>query len=51
MRRIARYFARKVLREKGMKLCGLCDEAVIGVDETACYLCTLDATFDVEVVQ
>jgi hypothetical protein len=47
--KVARYFTRRVLDSKGMRLCPLCDDAVIGNQEHACMICTLDATFGIEV--
>lgn len=49
--KVARYFTRRVLESKGMKLCPLCDDAIVGVKESGCMLCTIDASFGLELVR
>ena len=47
MGRVSRYFALKVLRNKGLKLCSLCDEEVISTQEHACIYCDMSAKWGV----
>ncbi len=49
--RFTRFIVVKELRKKSMNLCSLCDEVIIHVDESACLLCTLDASFGLELVR
>ena len=45
--RVARIIAVKVLRDKGVKLCPLCDELVFSVNEHACVYCAMSAAWEV----
>jgi len=45
--RVARYFAVKVLRDKGLRICPLCDDNVISTQEHACVYCELSASWGV----
>jgi len=49
--RVVKFFFKSVLSSKGLMLCPLCDEAVISKEcgERACYHCTLDASWGMEV--
>ncbi len=39
IQRVALYFTVKVLRQKGLHLCPLCDGHVISVQEPTCFFC------------
>ena len=45
--RVARYFTVKVLRDKGLRICPLCDDNVISTQEHACVYCELSASWGV----
>jgi uncharacterized Zn-finger protein len=47
MNRIALYFAVKVLRDKGLKMCPYCDSEVISTKEHACMYCEMSAKWGV----
>ena len=49
--RIARIIVAKELLKKGMRLCPLCSDAITHVEDGACLLCTLDASFGLELVR
>jgi len=44
--RVARYFTVKVLRQKGLHLCPLCDEQVISTQEHTCFFCEHSAKWE-----
>lgn len=48
--KVVKFFFKSVLSSKGLTLCPLCDDAIIAKDgERACYHCTLDASWGMEV--
>ncbi len=44
--RVARYFTVKVLRDKGLQLCSLCDGKVIDINESCCFFCEQTAKWE-----
>lgn len=46
IQRVARYFTVKLLREKGLHLCPLCDGQVIPTQEHACFFCEQSAKWE-----
>ena len=46
IQRVARYFTVKLLREKGLHLCPLCDEQVISTQERTCFFCEQTAMWE-----
>lgn len=47
MGRVSRYFALKVLSNKGLKMCSLCDDEVVSAEEYSCIYCEMSAKWGV----
>lgn len=47
IQRVTRYFIAKAFATKGVKMCPLCDDEVIHINDHACLYCEMNAQWGV----